>query len=347
MSERYSPNFFSTNKAKKPVEESDVAAHGTDFDIDVDLSGTGGVPWKTMAGEKRTITRGALETAERISQIILSGLEKRGWVKKAELNPEQTKTVQNVIEFYTPFLEKYGRDRAEFSIDESLKTIRGLNQFGIGGIDTLMGNKIYLDEKVLKEDSFAYIFAHEFAHFISARLFSANDNGDLAMEKIGMHKRFKRQPLLGKSQESYFGHTLLDEGVTDLFALKVLKNNGVAVKEEDKSKTYHPYREIVSGIAVEIGDGDFDKGFDFFIQAYLTGDDSQLIEAINTHYGTDGYQTFVSLLNKFSGLDGILNDLEKQAKRYLREATSLISSNMFAIENDRHYKRLKDWVNHI
>lgn len=317
----------------KPGEEIDFSRRNTSGLTAAELVKSDMVKEKKMFSYK---------TLKFVEDAVARQMVERGMVQPAELTIEQEKVIGWIRDAYERYLLKYNCNAPEFSLDQVMM-VNYVDQFGVGGMDSFLGNNIYLTQRSLQPSQFARTFAHEYGHYISSRSMEKLERG-FRPAKIGTERLVTTwfRNLRGKYEVTNLGHTLINEGVTDWFSIRIMEEAGF---ESPTDEIYMPYREAVRAVAEKIGDGDFDKGLDYFIEAYLTGNDEELIKQIDRAYAKQGgYAKFIDLLNHVAGYAGTLNNLERFLKNNAQIMSMLSGINFLPIEKDRHYKKLMDWA---
>jgi hypothetical protein len=323
--------------------------------VDEPISFTGvsieGVPYAAQAASKDTMLYRGLEKTQEVFEAFL---EKTGIVEDFEPSLEQQVAMRRVVDAFNAIQSRFGRPDAEFP-EDNIRTLKGIDQFGVGGGDTFFGNNIYLSERTTKEptEQFAYTFAHEFAHSLSTRRVKKTKEGTIQPVSFGFFGAGNRlvEGPEGVTEINQPSSAILREGVTDLFAKKAAEDAGLDMEKVELSPGYAPYRQVISDLAERLGESDYDKGLDFLLEAYVTGKDEDLITRINQVYGEEGgYPAFIDLLNHVAGKAGTLNSLEQSMKSQLKSVLTppnipqLPRIQFFPLTGDRHFKKLSVWV---
>lgn len=303
-----------------------------------------GVSYSELMSSKNTGLFNTLNWMEnRINKII----ENKNLVEPLRLTERQNEEVEKIRHAYDRYLIKYNCSCPDFN-RENIYMIHKIDQFGIGGADSILGNYIYLTQLSLEKDRFPYVFAHEFGHFIGVKSFR-KDGDKMTRSQVGLLREKLTLNIHSDriSPESILRFLPLNEGFTDLFALRILKEINIDVPEEKISKAYRPYRQIVHRLAEKIGQGDFDKGFDMLAEAHLTGNDKPLIDAIDGVFSKDGgYDKFLELLDNLQGIGNPLNRIKRATKTFIRIYTKMLGTKIdfFKLENSKEYKKMIEFL---
>ena len=328
-------------KIKEVRERIAEASEGEDMDFS--RRRIEGVRYASLWAEKKDPKYKILLRAEKRFEKMLK--EKR-LVKPLEPNKWQKDWIERLPGFFGKYLERYNCNQPE-SIRDKLYVAPKLDQFGIGGADSLMGNKMYFSEDSLSETKFPAVLAHEYAHFLGVRVLRKDKGEQLSVHKLGTLRSIRKRwgDLFDQVAVKRMGYTMINEGVTDLFSMRVLQENGYEVPTEAMSKGYAPHRRVVESIAKKIGNGDHTKGLDYFIESSLAGRDEELIARINEVYkGKGGYAQLIELLDKFHGFSGPLNALEQLNKKWTNAFFRKFGIKPYPTKRDRHYKKLLKWI---
>jgi len=273
-----------------------------------------------------------------LSQNIENYIRQKNWIKKIELHEWQKEWIKRILYSFEKFFIANNFKPPAFS-ESKILLVEHIPQYGLGGLDSIIANNIFITQSSLAKNKFPLVFSHLYAHFV------VNNNFDNFLLNNTNHNTLNDGILYNVNELNKPGHILLNEGITDMLSFVIMTEMGYKVPDEIMSYLYKQYREVITQISYNIGQNNFRKGFEYFIELYFTGSDKKLREKINITYEKQGgFNDFMQTLNGIRGYPGDIDNLPKEFKHKIKNFASYYGLELYPLHKDRHLKKLMRWA---